>query len=148
VEISASPKRDAIVLPSGSVMPFCAAMIVALLVTAGLTAATILLLDRPSLWRPMSAALVIGTLASGASIAPMFWGLSRSMHELTTAAMISMGLRLLITAGGLLLAIRGGHFPALPVGIMLMPFYFAALITECAFLVRLMRSVREARKES
>jgi len=59
-----------------------------------------------------------------------------------------MGLRLLITAGGLLLAIRGGHFPALPVGIMLMPFYFAALITECAFLIRLMRNVRETRKES
>jgi hypothetical protein len=60
--------------------------------------------------------------------------------------MASMALRMFATLAGLLLAIHAGHYPARPTGVLLMPFYFSALVAECAFLVRLMGRLGEPGK--
>lgn len=104
--------------------------ILALVSTAAVLAALLVLVDRAEWWRGLLGAAVISALATAASLPPLIWSLSRSLNQRVAAYFMATGLRASISLAGGVLAVKVGTYPAAPTLLMMVVFYFAILAAE------------------
>lgn len=106
------------------------AVAVTLLATTALLAGVLVLLNQADWWRGLLAAAVVSALAAGISVLPMTWGLRRDLHKAAAGFMAAIGVRMLVSLGGCMLAVLAGGYPPLPTLTLMMAFYLAVLAVE------------------
>jgi len=121
-----------------------AAVMTALLATAAVLAGILALSAVPTTWwRGLLAAGVISTLAAGASLAPMLYGLRRGINGAVAGYFIATGVRLLVSLGGCVLAVLRGGYPRVATLLLMVAFYFAVLAVEAITLARWLWNAQE-----
>lgn len=117
-------------LPAGTAGRAVVGMICALAVAAGSAAALLALVGREDWWRGLIAATVVSTLATLLSMVPLVWGLRRSLHAAVAGYFVAMGVRMVVTFVGCVLAVKVGGYPADPTLLLLVALYGAVLLAE------------------
>jgi hypothetical protein len=123
---------EAQALPSATGRRVVRAMVAALAVAAGSTAALLALIGRPDWWRGLIAATVVSALALGLSLVPLLWGLRRSLNAAVAGYFLAMGVRMGVSLGGCLLVIMAGGYPADATLLLMAVLYAAVLLAEAA----------------
>ncbi len=112
------------------------AVSLALLVTALLTSAVLVMLGQPDWWLGFAAASALSVLAAMASILALRLGLGFGIQGAIAGHFGGVLVRLLIVLGGGLLLVWIGQYPAATL-FLAVPYYFATLAGEVVALARL-----------
>lgn len=126
--------------PVGAVLRMVA---LAMVVTAGVLAGVLFLMNRPDWWRGFAAASVASLLASAASAPAIAWGIrrARSKPELAAAGyFVAAALRATVSLGGAAAAVWLGGYPKTPTFLLALPFYFSLLGAETLLMTRALRT--------
>lgn len=118
------------------------AVAMAVLLTAGVLAATLVLVNRADWWRGLLPATVGSALAAMVSLLPLAWGVRRGLYHAAAAFFVAGATRAAVSIGACLLAVLAGGYPMAPTLLLMVPFYFAVLAVEATMLGRAMWSVR------
>lgn len=120
--------RDPVLLAS--------AVVGAMILTAVVLAGCLTLAHSPAWWSGFFAATVVSALAAVLSLGPLLVGLRLGASGAVAAYFLSAGIRAAVSLGACLLAVRVGGYPAAPTLLLMVPYYFAVLAVESAFMGR------------
>lgn len=104
--------------------------------TAAAVALVLLVLGRVEWWQGFLAAATLSVLAAAAALVPLKVGVRFGMLGALAGHFVAIVLRLLVVLGGALLLVNIGDYPATPVLLLCVPFYFALLAGEAITLAR------------
>ena len=117
-------------LPAGTGRRVILATAGGLILAAGGSAALLALINQPDWWRGLLAAGVVSTLASAFSLLPLLWGIKRSLNAAVAGYFVAMGVRIMVSLGGCLLAILAGGYPKTSTLLLMAVFYVVVLAAE------------------
>jgi hypothetical protein len=113
-----------------------------LVLTAAAIAGVLLLVNRDDWWRGFFAAGVIAVLSAMLTVPPLIWSLRGGAQRMVVGYFVSAALRALLSLGGCVLAVEVGNYPPAATLVLMVPFYFALLAVESAFVARRLWSAK------
>lgn len=143
LSIKTTPAPDASMVAEAepntlSVSSLVRAVLIALLSAAALLVAILTLVNRPDWWRGLLAAGIVSALAAAASLPPLLWSWKRDMAKRVAGYFTASGIRVIVSLGGCLLAIKAGGYPAAPTLLLMVVFYFAILAAETTCMAKVL----------
>ncbi|MDB5297971.1 MAG: hypothetical protein JWO31_3954 [Phycisphaerales bacterium] len=121
-------------LPPRTASRLVVAVAAGLAVAIGSLAALLVLVGRTDWWRGLLAASVASALASALSLPPLAWGVRRSVNAAVAGYFAAAGIRLAVSLGACLLAVKAGGYPEAPTLLLMAAIYAVVLAAEAVTL--------------
>ena len=142
MQMMATDKNDTLQIDPRAVIKLPLYVGLTLVLTGGLLAGLLFLANASGWWRGFAAASVASALAALVSLPPLLMGLRRGLNGAMIGYFSAMGLRAMVSLGAALLAIHAGGYPMKPTLLLLVPYYFAMLAVETAYVSKALLSAK------
>ena len=113
-----------------------AAVLGAVLATAGITALLLVVIHQRNWWSGWAAALVVSVAAALLSLGPVAAGLFISTQTMAFGFLAGAFIRMLVSISGALAAVWVLRIPPAPTLLLMLPLFFTGLAAECVGLSR------------